>query len=328
MNEIIDRGMPFVMIGENSKMKKRTGAPVELVEIGQSERTPQPVTGLGPGSWFHQDVEDIREDIEHATGIRGPRLGENPGNVNTYSQLALLSENERTKRQPILRSRQRSIQRLVEDSIYDMRTYWGPNKQILLAGDDDQAQAEIFNAAKIPTFFVVKVATGASKPRTQAAELKLVEDVWAASIAAAQPIPLSWLKGSLEAGQALELPTGQTDPHIQKAEIENHLMRQGFGGAGVDVPVDYFDPPLVHIPSHRNAQIQAQLSGDQMTFERQERHIQLHLQAAQANAAQVAALQPAPPQLPGGPPGQPAPPSPGPPPPGGPPGPTGPPPGP
>jgi hypothetical protein len=300
-NEIIDRGMPFVLIGENSKMRKRTGSPVELIEVPQAERQPIPVQGIAPGQWMQADVEAIREDVEHATGIRGPRLGENPANITTYSQLALVSENERTKREPIVRSRQRSIKRLVEDTIYDMRTYWGSQKELQLAGDDEQAQAEVFNAAKLPTFFIVKIASGAAQPRTQAAELKLIEDVAQYSVQAQVPVPVTWFKESLEAGQPLELPQQGADDQTQKAMIENHLMFQG-----ELVPVAYYDPPNVHIPLHRNAQVQAELSGQEPVVQLIEQHIQAHLQAAQANAAQVAqtaggATASPPPGLPPGP---------------------------
>jgi hypothetical protein len=286
-NEIIDRGMPFTMIDGNSRMKKRTGAPMELVELSPTERQPQIVPGIGPGPWMEQRVAAIREDLEHASGIRAAQLGENPTNVTTYAQLALVSENERTKRSHIVRSRQRSIAQIVEDIIYDMRTYWGPQKQITIAGDDDQAQAEIFNATKIPTFFIVRIASGASKPRSQAAQLKLIEDVAQYSVNAQQPVPVSWFLESLNVGEALDLPGEGADIQVTKAELENHLMLQG-----LDVPVDYFDPPGVHIPIHRIAQVRAQLAGDQMTFEREERHIQAHNQAAMANQQAIAAQAP------------------------------------
>ena len=290
-NEIIDRGMPYVIVEKDSAALDREGTPVEFIELRKGEAPPQPVAGVAPGPWMQADVESMREDLEHATGVKSARLGENPANVNTYSQLALINENDQIKREPILVEHKRSIAQLVEDSVYDIRTYWGPQRQIQLAGDEDQIDAELFDATKIPPFFIVKVAKGSAKPRSQAAELKKIEDIWTASINAGQPLPVSWLKESLDAGQALDLPESPTDDQAEKAELENHLMMQG-----QPVEVDYFDPPGTHIPLHRNAQIQARLSGEQPTFDLIEEHVQKHYLAAQANAAQIAQTAPPAPQ--------------------------------
>jgi hypothetical protein len=56
----------------------------------------------------------------------------------------------------------------------------------------------------------------------------------------------------------LELPEQAADDQADKAELENHLMLQGH-----DVHVTYYDPPNVHIPLHRAAQIQAEMTGDE-----------------------------------------------------------------
>jgi hypothetical protein len=293
LNEIIDRSMPKTYVERGSKAMDETGVPGEFIEIGKSERQPLPSQGIQPGAWMQQDVEAIREDIEHATGIKGPRLGENPSQVTTYSQLALINESEQVKRDQIHRERRLGIAKLVEDSVYDIRTYWGPEKQIMLAGDDGRMEAEAFNATQIPTFYVVSVATGSAKPRSQAAKLKMVEDIWAAAInsGAVQTNPaawVAWFKESLEAGEPRDLPeTDQSDHQTDKAELENHMMMQG-----ELAPVAYYDRIDIHIPIHRFVQDQAMIAGEEQLWQLVEQHVQLHLQAAQQNAA---ALPPAPP---------------------------------
>jgi hypothetical protein len=137
--EIISRGLPFVLVEEGTNMEARKGIPLEVIPI-KRQGAGQPVVspGIGPGGWMSQELEELRADLEHATGIHGPRLGLNPTNVTTYGQLALVSENDQTKRQHIYRQHKLAISRLVEDSVYDMRTYWGPQKQVDLAGDEGQ----------------------------------------------------------------------------------------------------------------------------------------------------------------------------------------------
>jgi hypothetical protein len=229
-----------------------------------------------------EEYRQIRDDAEHASGVRSPALGENPTNVNTYSQLALLREADQVKREPTLNDRKASIRQLVEDSVYDIRLYWGHDKQIMLAGDDDQVQAYEFNATKIPPFFIVRPAKGTAKPRSQAAELKKIEDIWTASLNAQQPLPVEWLKSSLEAGQALDLPDKPADDQLEKAQRENHRLLQG-----EQLEPAYYDPPEVHIPIHRGAQIQADQSGDVAATQRIEEHIKLHEQMAQQNSQQI-----------------------------------------
>lgn len=304
MTEIIDRGLPYVLVEEgNQDAIKRKGIPLEIISIKkQGTGTPQIAPGIGPGGWMQQQIEAIREDLEHATGIHGPRVGLNPANVTTYSQLALISENDQTKREHIYRSHKTSIARLVEDSVYDMRTYWGPQRQIDLAGDDNKVDAMIFNSTKIPPFFMVKVARGTAKPRTQAAELTKVEQLWHAAVesqlAVASPQAwIDWYYNSLNAGQALTLPAANADEQSHKAQIENHLLLEG-----QEVQVAYYDPPETHIPIHRSAQIQAQMSGDMAADQRIEAHIKLHEEAAHQNAAQLGQQFP---PVPGAPPIQP-----------------------
>ena len=277
INEIIDRGLPAIFVQKDSKAKNRRGLANELIEIGQEERQPTVFAGISPGEWMYHDIQEMREDLEHATGIRGPRLGENPQNVTTYAQPALLNENDQVKRSNILREQKQGIARLVELAVHDIRTYWGSSRQLMIASEDDKLEAMSFDASQTPTFVMVKVAKGAALPRSQAAELKKIEELWNASLGVGatvmNPIAwLEWLKDSLEAGQALDFPQDGSDEHADKAELENYAIE-----AGELPPVQYYDPSTVHIPIHREAQIEAEQGGDLELWMLFEQHIQAHV---------------------------------------------------
>lgn len=299
-NEIIDRGLPYVIVERNSRAKQREGKVMELLEVERDEREPRPVPGLTPGDWMYRDIDMLRVDLEHATGLRGPRLGENPTGVTTYAQLALLNENDQVKRGPIREEHQLAINLLVEATIYDIKRYWGEERMIPLAGEEGRIELQSFNGANIPSFYMVEHAKGGSKPRSQGAELQKVQDLWmaAANSGAVQGAPtawVSWYKDSLEAGQALDLPEPSPDVHLEKAKLENHVMLQG-----QQVPVQYYDPHALHIPIHREAQIEAEYVGDQGTWQLIEQHISEHMAAEMANQMQLTQMNPE--QPPEGPP--------------------------
>jgi hypothetical protein len=311
--ETIDRGQPYTLVQTGSKAKKRTDLPLEIVEIDATEKQPVHIQGIGPGTWMYEELNQIKDDMERAAGVRAASLGENPSNVANYSQLALLRETDQVKRQPILYERKLGIKRLVEDSVFDIKTYWGADKQVYLAGEEERVEAEVFNATKIPAFYMVKVAKGTAKPRSQAAELQKITDIWNAALAAqivtTDPAGWTrWFKDSLEHGEALDLPEDPKVQQFDKAKMENDLLTRG-----AQVPVAYYDPSQIHIPVHRDAQIQAELSGDVGTWQRIEKHIQEHEQNDAQNAQQVAQIQatapppqdPNQPQPPQGPPGPP-----------------------
>ena len=307
-NEIIDKNMPYVIVQKDSLAKRRRGLVNELVEVDPSEKAPQPVTGIGPGPWMQGDVEAIREDITHATGLNGPRRGENPPSVDTYSALALLNEADTGKREQIYLERRRGIKQLVEDSVYDIRAYWGPQKQLALAGDDEMLDAVLFDATKIPPFFIVESAKGSAKPRSQAAELQKITDIWNAAVIsqAVMQSPAAWIqwyKASIDAGEALDLPSSEVEDPGEKAELENHYLQQG-----VPMPIAYYDIHAVHLPRHRRAQDMAMFAQDMQTWQIIEDHCQLHINAATAQAEaqmQMQAALPAPagPAAAGGAPG-------------------------
>jgi len=283
INELIDRSMPYVFIQKGSNAVKRSFLPFEEIQIDPGEKAPQPVQGIGPGPWMAQELEIIRMDAEHASGVKATSLGENPANVTTYSQLALIKENDAIKRQPIMFERKQGIARLIENSVYDIRTYWGREKNIILAGDEGKIESFVFNSTQIPSEFIVKVLRGTPKPRTQAAELQKIQDIAQYSLNSQQPLSVRWYFDSIQNGMPMPLPDEPSNDHYDKALLENHMMLQGY-----DIPPTYYDPVEIHIPLHRKAQIQCELTGDTMGFQRIEQHVQAHQAMALQNAQNLA----------------------------------------
>ena len=285
-DEIIDRGLPKVFVEEGAIPEPPRGLPMEQVTVkaGRLQMGIKPDGGIGPGPWMQQDVEALFGDLERALGIHDVSRGEKPAGVSAYSALALLRENDMTKLGPIISSFKAGVATTVENTVWDMRRYWPPEKQVAIVGEEHLVEAQAFSAAKLPDFFYVKRPEGTTLPRSQAAEIQKIFDLFDRSQG---QLGINWLADSLDAGKPLPIPDRPTDDQRDKALHENGLLADG------ETPeVDYYDPPEVHIPEHRSFQIQAKLSGRPELAELAEQHIQMHLQVAQALAAQQAAMTP------------------------------------
>jgi hypothetical protein len=289
--EIIDRSMPKLIVGKGDWPEETTGAPMELIELNPGTRQPIALEGQGPGQWMYQDIESLDEDLVHASTLSNLRLGENPGSVDTYGQLAILNDNEQGKRQAIVGEHRRTIGELVRLSLNDARRYWPPEKIGEVEGDDDQIKQVTFKRDQIPPDVRVKAPAGQPLPRSQGAEIKKIDAIWAAMVqsgfVAADPVAATnWYKDSLEAGKALDLPKASPSTQEQLARLENELMRQG-----QPVAPSYYDNVTIHIPLHREEQDQARAAEDEQLYQLLEQHIQEHralaLQAAAAAAAQM-----------------------------------------
>jgi hypothetical protein len=294
-DEIIKKGLPYVLVpdGPQTQELKRSAIPFEIVPFTPGQGAPQPVQGMGPGPWIQQRAEEIANDLERAAGIRAASLGENPANVDTYAALAKLSEADQVKRNRIRTERKAAICQLVEDSVYDIKTYWGTDKHMMLAGDEGKIEAKTFDATKIPTGYIVQPAKGTVKPRSQAAELQKVEDLWhaalnAGAVAMRPDVWLKWYADSLDAGEALDLPDSPGDVHAEKAERENHQL---LSGEGPMPEVSEYDPIAVHVPIHRKAQIEAEQALDAGAWDRAAQHIQAHEDAEAEKIRAQAAMQ-------------------------------------
>lgn len=288
--EITDRGMPKTFVEKGSLEEDPKGTPHEIIELAKNAAPPVIGQGVGPGPWMEQLLAHQADNLGHASTLAAIRLGENPEGVDTYSQLALLNDNETSKRARILRDHRRQIARLVELGVYDIRKYWPSEKHILVAGKEDQIARVLFEKAGIPDFYMAKVAAGAPAPKSQGALLKMVDAIWAAAVQAWVAVNdgnewVQWYFDSIKAGKPLDLPSAKSNTQKELAYLENDQM---FDGQLPQV-MDY-DVLPVHLVVHREAEDQARAAGDMQTVQLITLHIEQHIQQAQANAAQQAAV--------------------------------------
>lgn len=301
--ELVDRGMPKLLTRKGDWPSGTTGAPLEIVELDRNAQQPVVTPQIAPGAWMFQDIDAMDSDLSHASTLSALRLGENPASVQTYGQLALLNDNEHGKRATVQMEHSQARAKLVELSIGDIRRYWPEEKQALIQGEEDRIERAVFRKSEIPDEFVVKTAKGQPLPRSQGAEIKKVDSIFAAAVqsGAVGPDPVawvSWYKRSLEAGSAQDLPSQSPTTQQEIARLENEMMRQG-----EEVAPAYYDQLAQHLPTHREEEDQARASMDVELASRIERHIQAHLQMEAMNAQRQAMAAGPPAQaLAGGPP--------------------------
>ncbi len=286
--EIIDRHMPRHYLHRGDLIEEPVGSPGELVQLAKEAGQPVFWEGAGPGAWMYQDIAHQVDNLGHASTISALRLGENPPAVDTYSQLALLNDNEGSKRAVVIRDQRNQIGTLVELGVSDIRRYWPETKKIIVAGEEDQISQALFRKALIPDFYMARIATGSPLPRSQGAELKKVDAIWQAAVQA-WVVPsdgaawISWYSESVKAGTALELPAARADTQREYADLENHLMR-----AGEQPPVMDYDVLPTHLQVHREAEDHARASGDMALLARIVQHIEEHKLVAQTNVQNAA----------------------------------------
>lgn len=328
----IDKGQAKVFVEEGALKRMPEGYPMEVVWLKPGKPQPKPDAGTPLGSWIQKNVEDNRVNLERSV-LPNVALGQNPPSVDTYSQLALLRELATKRLEPLLADHRDAIVRLCEDSAWDIKRYWGAEKLVQIGGDEGELRSFTFNATVWPDYTKFMFAKGSPLPRSQGAQLKLIEELWAAAVAsgaavADPPAWMSWLYRSQQAGKPLDLPLPPGDVQREKAQYENQLLARGMPPQQAAALVDYFDSHELHIAEHRLVQAHARLIGRDDVFVACEAHVKEHERQATLNALEMAQhqAQQAPPVLPappGGPPGPaggapgspPPPPSPGPPPP-------------
>jgi hypothetical protein len=149
--EIIDRGMPKVFTKEGARPQPDRAAAREHRAVRHALE-PHFFAGIGPGPWMYEDIEHHVENLAHASTLSPLRLGENPQNVDTYSQLALLNENESLKRSTILNEHARPRSPACDrDGVWDIRRYWPSRSMILVTGDEDTIDRQSSRSRRSPT---------------------------------------------------------------------------------------------------------------------------------------------------------------------------------
>lgn len=283
----INRGQPKIITEENDEIAQ-TDQPLEIIQLPVSQqRQPIVFNGVPVHESIWRSKEGLLGDLERALGVHSVSTGEAPARQTTYAELALRAEKDRTKIDPIVADFQMGVAILTELSLYDVRKYWPKDKLLAISGEEDYAEAVSFQASQLPEFFMTELAEG-TKPRNQAAEIQLIQDLWQAdqSNPAGPRLDLSWLAESFKAGKALDFPESPTDVHEEKARWENTRMLDG----DLPEPAEY-DPPDVHIPAHIESQVEAEMAGDMDTWQLIEMHKQLHMQMADHLASRAAAEQ-------------------------------------
>lgn len=282
VDAIIDRGMPFWFIEQQSLGRRKTGAPMEYVEVVPGSPLPQPNQGVAPGQWMMQDIKMQEENAEQAMGLRSITLGQPPQGVSAYSAMALLTENDALKLDAVAQAFNQEFKELCWDTVESMRN-WPMDKEIMMAGPEDRLQAMVFSGSDIPEKYLVRMPRVGSLPRSQAAELQKITDLWTAS---GGKLPFEWYYNSLNAGKAQPLPPNLGDVQLHKAELENILLVQ----TGADIPPSDTDDHVKHVEVHRAFQTPMKTlatMGDEVAVKQHdalERHIQAHLEVAQKAA--------------------------------------------
>jgi hypothetical protein len=283
--EIKDRaGLGRVWARPNSlKVATVPGAKLmEVIEVRMGAEIPTESSGTGPGSWIAQDVQMHDADLDKVMGMGQASLGQAPGGVSAYSAMALLAEQDDKRVGPILKQIREEIKWLTKYTLNDIRTYWPTDKQIVLAGQsEDAVDAFIFNSSKLPEDVYVRVGSGPPVPRSQAAEIQKIFDLYDRSVSSGQPLGTLWLYESLEAGKALPVPETDAQQQQEKADIENMLIARG--GA---VQVSQFDNAQIHIAEHTTAvEEHALIPEAQDVVRALQEHIQEHQQMQQQSAS-------------------------------------------
>jgi hypothetical protein len=260
VDEIIDRGMPVRWVERDSiDSEQVSGAPVAIVEVEPGAALPRDSSGIPVGPWMFQYLDALDSRIEKGMGIHNASLGSNSPGVTAYAALAQQLQADATKFDPIVQEFQLGIADVGRDT-YEAMRQWGPQKQLLLAGDDGRLQALEFNATEIPAGFKVRPAKGASLPRSQAAEIQKITDLWNAAVVCGLVVQaaqdwIDWYKRSLDAGMAEELPQrDQSTEQRHKAALENVVMLR----TGQPLPVSDYDNVQIHVDEIDTALMDAQ----------------------------------------------------------------------
>lgn len=287
INAIIDRGMPKVYMEEQSLAAPNTGEPMEIIPIRSGAPLPVTVNGVEPGAWMMEDLKQQIDAAERALGIRGVSMGQAPQGVSAYSAMALLTENDALKLDPVSHDFQNEMNELCWDTMENMRS-WPKEKKMEILGPTGKLETYLFDADLIPPRYILKQPQGGSMPRSQAAEIQKINDIWTA---AAGTLPLSWYIESLEAGKPMPVPPSMGESHKHKASLENLIILS----QAVAPPVAPYDDHEAHIPVHRAEQMDSQArldAGDESAQEEVdafEEHILEHEAVAQQNAPSLSA---------------------------------------
>lgn len=261
------------VITEINRPKGRIGEVINIqrgTPIGQAI---QESPGVPPGGWLGAEVDMLDRAADKVAGIGDVSLGQGVSQAAAYASLALMAEQDDKRIGPIMGEFRAGVRELVHITLDHARRYWGPRKQIVIAGENGMLESFAFNASKLPTWVYVKVGKGAPKPESPAAEVQKIFDIFDRSVSSGQPLPLEWLVDSLKAGKALPLPDNVLGLQRDKAEMENAMILHGL------VPsVAPYDNDDLHIKIAQQLVLANDEQGDPGIAGRAQQHIQAHEQ--------------------------------------------------
>ena len=278
MIEMKDRnlGRVYARKGTITASNKPVGKIMELIEIPMHADFPQETQGVPPGPWIENEARINDEDMQGVAGLNDISMGRTPTGVSAYSALALLAEQDARRVGPILKNLRNGIGDVMLLSLELAKAYWPEGKQMGIAGPDGMVEVFNFARANLPQEFYINISRSAPLPTSPAVESQKIFDIFNAATSAGQPLPIDWLKSSLDQGRALPIPKREEEVLRGKAEQENMMMSKG-----QMVQPAYYDDDYLHITVHRNMEVEAQETGNQQLWQMLEMHIQMHAQNAQ-----------------------------------------------
>lgn len=277
-------GRVYAWKGTITENNRPTGKIMELIEVSRSAPgLPQETAGVPPGEWIAAETAQNDADLDKVMGASDVSMGQAPRGVSAYSAFALLAEQDDRRVGPVLKGMRTSMVELSQVTMSCIRRYWPEEKQIVLAGIEDEDESFAFNASKLPEAIYFRWSTGGPPtPKSPAAQIQLVFDLFDRSISSGKPLPLDWLYNSLKQGKPLPLPDADAQAQQRLAELENQLANEGH-----QLEVHPSDDGGVHIPIHQEAlSALALIPGAEQVIANLQQHIQQHeAQSAQAQAA-------------------------------------------
>lgn len=296
MIEMKDRnlGRVYARKGTITQVNKPVGKIMELVEVPLHSDYPVETQGVPPGPWIENEARLNDEDMQIVAGLNDVSFGQTPQGVSAYSALALLAEQDERRVGAVLKNIRTGISKTMKISLETARRYWPEGKHMGIAGQEGQVELFTFRRAKLPLVFYMSVSSHAPLPTSPAVESQKIFDIFHSATAAGQPLPVDWLKGSLDQGKALPIPKREQEVQVGKAEHENLMLSEG-----MPIIPAYYDDDFIHIEVHRIAQTEALQSGNEPLNQMLEMHIQMHVQNAQMKMPNAASAGSGVPQMQG-----------------------------
>jgi hypothetical protein len=278
-------GRVYARKGSLSESNLPVGKIMELIEVKAAADMPTETSGVSPGPWISAEVEMNDADMEKVMGFRDPVNSEAMRGVTAYAAFALQAEQDDRRVGPIMARFRGSLVEMSRYTAFCMKRYWPTDKHVTLSGPDNETQAFVYNAAQLPDDVYFRYGKGAPAPRSQAAEIQKIFDIYDRSVSSGRPLGMQWLMDSLNAGKALPFPEDVNTLQKEKAQLENMLMAQG-----MPATVSPLDDHVLHMEEHQLALQQAVIFGRPEVASQVQMHMAAHQQGMQSQQQLVTSV--------------------------------------